>query len=97
VSVNRCVALASRPSGAPCEGDFRIEVMLDHINEDARILLCGSVATYNEPEPPPGPRNLFQQTTRRAHVHGFMTHLQLPRYDEARRVSIRGRGTWRIA
>lgn len=63
-----------------------LEVLLDHINEDARILLCGSVATYNEPEPPPGPRNLFQLTTKHAHMHGFMTHLQLPRYDEARRV-----------
>jgi len=63
-----------------------LEVMLDHINEDARILLCGSVATYNEPEPLPGPRNLFQLTTRHAHMHGFMTHLQLPRYDAARRV-----------
>lgn len=63
-----------------------LEVMLDHINEDARILLCGSVATYNEPEPAPGPRNLFNLTTRHAHMHGFMTHLQLPRYDEARRV-----------
>jgi NADPH-dependent curcumin reductase CurA len=61
-----------------------LEVVLNHINEDARILLCGAVATYNASEPPPGPRNLFQLTTKHAHMHGFMTHLQLPRYDEAR-------------
>lgn len=61
-----------------------LEVMLDHINEDARILLCGSVATYNATEPVPGPRNLFQLTTKHAHMHGFMTHVQLARYDEAR-------------
>jgi NADPH-dependent curcumin reductase CurA len=61
-----------------------LETVLDHINEDARILLCGAVATYNEPEPPPGPRNLFQLVTKHAHMHGFMTHLQLPRYEEAR-------------
>lgn len=66
-----------------------LEVVLDHINEDARILLCGAVATYNETKPPPGPRNLFQLVTKHAHMHGFMTHLQLPRYDEARTVITR--------
>ena len=62
-----------------------LETVLDHINEDARILLCGSVARYNETSDLPGPRNLFQLTTKHAHMHGFMTHLQLPRYDAARR------------
>ena len=65
-------------------GGPMLEVVLDHINEEARILLCGSVATYNSTEPQPGPSNLFQLTTKHAHMHGFMTHLQLPRYDEAR-------------
>lgn len=63
-----------------------LEAVLDHINEDARILLCGSVATYNATEPVPGPRNLFQLVTKHAHMHGFMTHLQLARYDQARTV-----------
>ncbi len=61
-----------------------LETVLNHINEEARILLCGSVATYNNVEPEPGPSNLFQLTTKHAHMHGFMTHLQLDRYDEAR-------------
>jgi NADPH-dependent curcumin reductase CurA len=61
-----------------------LETVLDHINEEARILLCGAVASYNSTEPQPGPRNLFQLTTKHAHMHGFMTHLQLARYDEAR-------------
>ncbi|MGI9325094.1 MAG: zinc-binding dehydrogenase [Pseudomonadales bacterium] len=61
-----------------------LETVLNHINEEARILLCGSVATYNNVEPEPGPNNLFQLTTKHAHMHGFMTHLQLDRYDEAR-------------
>ena len=65
-------------------GGPMLEVVLEHINEEARILLCGSVATYNNTEPQPGPSNLFQLTTKHAHMHGFMTHLQLPRYDEAR-------------
>ncbi len=61
-----------------------LETVLDQINEDARILLCGSVATYNQQQPEPGPNNLFQLTTKHAHMHGFMTHLNLDRYDEAR-------------
>lgn len=65
-------------------GGALLETVLDHINDDARILLCGSVATYNQTEPQPGPSNLFQLTTHHAHMHGFMTHLQLDRYDSAR-------------
>jgi NADPH:quinone reductase len=61
-----------------------LETVLDNINEEARILLCGAVATYNATEPVPGPSNLFQLTTKHAHMHGFMTHLNLARYDEAR-------------
>lgn len=61
-----------------------LEIVLNHINEEARILLCGSVATYNSSTPQPGPSNLFQLTTKHAHMHGFMTHLQLERYDSAR-------------
>ncbi|MEM9622500.1 MAG: NADP-dependent oxidoreductase [Pseudomonadota bacterium] len=61
-----------------------LEHVLNHINEEARILLCGSVATYNNSAPTPGPSNLFQLTTKHAHMHGFMTHLQLDRYDDAR-------------
>ena len=61
-----------------------LELALDHINEEARILLCGAVAQYNSTELLPGPRNLFQLMTKRAHVHGLMTHLQLDRYAAAR-------------
>jgi NADPH-dependent curcumin reductase CurA len=66
-----------------------LEIVLDNINEEARILLCGSVATYNNSAPQPGPSNLFQLTTKHAHMHGFMTHLQLDRYDEARQTLAR--------
>lgn len=65
-------------------GGELLETVLNNINDEARILLCGSVATYNQTEPKPGPSNLFQLTTHHAHMHGFMTHLQLPRYDAAR-------------
>ena len=61
-----------------------LENVLNQINEEARILLCGAVAGYNSTESQPGPNNLFQLTTKHAHMHGFMTHLQLARYAEAR-------------
>ncbi|MGI9323878.1 MAG: NADP-dependent oxidoreductase [Pseudomonadales bacterium] len=61
-----------------------LETVLDHINEHARILLCGSVATYNNKAPAPGPNNLFQLTTNRALMRGFMTHMNLDRYPHAR-------------
>lgn len=65
-------------------GGPMLETVLNHISEEARILLCGAVATYNNVDPQPGPNNLFQLTTKHAHMHGFMTHLQIERYDDAR-------------
>ena len=70
-----------------------LETVLTHINEEARILLCGSVATYNSAAPQPGPNNLFQLTTKHAHMHGFMTHLQIERYDAARATLAAGPGS----
>jgi hypothetical protein len=62
-----------------------LESVLDHIAVNARLVLCGSVATYNAVEPIPGPANLFQLVTRQARMEGFMTHLMHARYPEARR------------
>ncbi|MGI9621817.1 MAG: NADP-dependent oxidoreductase, partial [Acidimicrobiales bacterium] len=58
--------------------------VLNHIAVGARIVLCGSVATYNATEPMPGPDNLFQLVTKQASMEGFMTHLLHDRYPEAR-------------
>lgn len=62
-----------------------LERVLARITPGARILLCGAVATYNEPEPLPGPSNLFQLVTNHARMEGFMTHFNHDRYPEARR------------
>lgn len=66
-------------------GGPMLETVLDHIAVGARIVLCGSVATYNATEPVPGPGNLFQLVTKQARMEGFMTHLNHDRYPEARR------------
>ena len=60
-----------------------LEVILDHINDGARIPFCGAVADYARLAPQ-GPSNLFQLVTHSAKLEGFMTHLQVERYPEAR-------------
>ena len=60
-----------------------LEVILDHINDRARIPFCGAVADYARLAPQ-GPSNLFQLVTHSAKLEGFMTHLQADRYPEAR-------------
>ena len=60
-----------------------LEVILDHINDRARIPFCGAVADYTRLAPQ-GPSNLFQLVTHSAKLEGFMTHLQADRYPEAR-------------
>jgi NADPH-dependent curcumin reductase CurA len=61
-----------------------LENVLARITPGARIVLCGAVATYNEPTPLPGPSNLFSLVTNHARMEGFMTHFNHDRYPEAR-------------
>ena len=60
-----------------------LEVILEHINDGARIPFCGAVADYARLAAQ-GPSNLFQLVTHSAKLEGFMTHLQVERYPEAR-------------
>ncbi|MDA0958405.1 MAG: NADP-dependent oxidoreductase [Proteobacteria bacterium] len=60
-----------------------LETVLNHINVAARIPFCGAVADYSNPRPV-GPPNLFQIVTNSVRLQGFMTHLQVSRYPEAR-------------
>ena len=60
-----------------------LETILEHINDGARIPFCGAVADYARLAPQ-GPSNLFQLVTHSAKLEGFMTHLQVERYPEAR-------------
>jgi len=59
-----------------------LEAALDHINEGARIVLCGSVATYGARQA--GPGNLFQLVTKQATMSGFLTHTRADEYPAAR-------------
>jgi NADPH-dependent curcumin reductase CurA len=37
-----------------------------------RVAACGAIATYNETDPSPGPRNMFLVVTRRISIRGFI-------------------------
>ena len=59
-----------------------LETVLDHINENARIVLCGAIASYGQRLR--GPANLFALVTKQASMAGFLTHLRHSEYDAAR-------------
>ncbi len=63
-------------------GGALLENVLEHINEGARVVSCGAVATYGQPSA--GPTNLFQLVTKQASMTGFLTHTRADRYPEAR-------------
>jgi NADPH-dependent curcumin reductase CurA len=61
-----------------------LEVVLEHIAQGARIPFCGAVADYTSQGDASGPRNLFQLVAQSARLQGFMTHMLVERYAEAR-------------
>jgi hypothetical protein len=61
-----------------------LEVVLEHIAQGARIAFCGAVADYSVQGAVSGPSNLFRLVAQSATLKGFMTHLQVERYPEAR-------------
>ena len=91
----RSVDLAAAMTGA-CPGGIDVyfdnvggpllEVVLDHINPGARVVLCGAVASYGAERPLAGPSNLFQLVTKQATVYGFLTHTRAAQYDAARQI-----------
>jgi len=52
-------------------GDI-LEAAIGAINQNARIVLCGGIAGYNDVEPRPGPRNLMNLVIKRARMEGFI-------------------------
>jgi hypothetical protein len=50
------------------------------LNDFARVPVCGLIAQYNDPEPPPGP-NLSSVLTRRLTVRGFIVSDHGDRWD----------------
>jgi NADPH-dependent curcumin reductase CurA len=53
-------------------GGAILEAAIEHIAERGRIVLCGSISSYNDAEPPAGPRNLMNLVVRRVRMEGFI-------------------------
>ena len=59
------------------------DAVFDHLNERARVAVCGQIALYNEEETPAGPRKLWRLIETRARVEGFLVGDYEGRYREA--------------
>jgi NADPH-dependent curcumin reductase CurA len=53
-------------------GGEHLEAAIAVANTYARFALCGSISTYNDVEPTPGPRNMFQLVGKRITMRGFI-------------------------
>jgi NADPH-dependent curcumin reductase CurA len=53
-------------------GGEHLEAAITALRLNGRIAMCGSIATYNAVEPPPGPRNMFQFVAKRLTLRGFL-------------------------
>lgn len=64
-------------------GGKTLEIAINHLNERARIILCGMISNYNDENPEPGPRNLMQLIVKRITMKGFIIFDHLDSYNEA--------------
>jgi NADPH-dependent curcumin reductase len=85
-SVQRCIAELF-PQGVNVYfdnvGGEILDAALAHLAIGARIVLCGAIATYNDTESSPGPRNYTNLIVRRARMQGFLVTDHAPRFAEA--------------
>jgi NADPH-dependent curcumin reductase CurA len=59
-----------------------LEAGLANLAMHARVVLCGAISNYNDPEPK-GPRNYMNLLVRRSRMEGFVVFDYLSRTDEA--------------
>jgi NADPH-dependent curcumin reductase CurA len=62
-------------------GDMLDSVLLN-LAHGARIPFCGWIATYNDAEQRPGPKNLWQLLAKSARMEGFLVLNYIPRFPE---------------
>jgi NADPH-dependent curcumin reductase CurA len=63
-------------------GDI-MDAVFERLNLEARVVLCGLISAYNEPDWPPGPRNFANLLLRRATLQGFIVLDHLDRLRDA--------------
>jgi NADPH-dependent curcumin reductase CurA len=60
-----------------------LEYALANLAMRARVVLCGAIATYEDAEPRPGPKNYMALLLRRARMEGFLVMDYMNRAPEA--------------
>jgi NADPH-dependent curcumin reductase CurA len=53
-------------------GGEHLEVALELMNKNGRLVMCGMISMYNSVEPPPGPRNLIYVVSKSLKMQGFI-------------------------
>ncbi|MFR9730928.1 NADP-dependent oxidoreductase [Saccharopolyspora sp. MS10] len=53
-------------------GGDHLEAAIDQLNDFGRIAACGAISVYNDTDPTPGPRNMFQIVKKRLNIRGFI-------------------------
>lgn len=80
-------------------GDI-LDAVLAHVNEHARIVMCGMISQYNNDGPVPGPSNFINIVVKRVRVEGFIVldylHLMDKALDDLGRWMMEGRLKHRI-
>jgi NADPH-dependent curcumin reductase CurA len=64
-------------------GGRMLEAALANLGLHGRIVLCGAISGYNDPVPPPTPRNYLKLLVQRGRMEGFVIIDYLPRAAEA--------------
>ena len=60
-----------------------LDIALDNIAQNARLVICGGISRYNLTGSIPGPKNYFNLVFRRARMEGFIVLDYMPRFGEA--------------
>jgi NADPH-dependent curcumin reductase CurA len=63
-------------------GGESLEAALSALRVHGRIIACGGISSYNNQHPQPGPSNLFNITTKRLTMKGFIVSDFLSRQGE---------------
>lgn len=60
-----------------------LDLCLERIAMNARVIICGGISRYNATGPIPGPKNYFNLVFRRARMEGFIVLDYIDRFPEA--------------
>ncbi|MDQ2795582.1 MAG: zinc-binding dehydrogenase, partial [Actinomycetota bacterium] len=53
-------------------GGDHLEAAIGSMRRGGRVAVCGMISSYNDTEPPPGPRNLGMLIGKRLTIRGFL-------------------------